>query len=127
MITITSFGYLHGPAPEAHITADLRFHFHDPHVTPALRELTAEDPDVIAAVAHTPGVGSLTGALADAAQSFGGGVLHDLFIAVGCAGGRHRSAAVAGMVAGLLRDRGCQVTVTHRDIGKPVVHRTGAA
>lgn len=123
MITIISFGYLHGDAPQAHITADLRVHFRDPHVEPQLRELTAEDSEVVAAVARTPGIGSLTGALADAAQSFGGGFARDLTIAVGCAGGRHRSPAVAGMVAAELRDRGCQVSVRHRDITKPVVNR----
>jgi UPF0042 nucleotide-binding protein len=47
-----------------------------------------------------------------------------LVIAVGCAGGRHRSASVADQLARRLRRRGHQVTVHHRDINQPVVNRS---
>lgn len=43
-VEIVSFGYLHGEPPQAHITLDLRNHFRDPHINPALREMTAATP-----------------------------------------------------------------------------------
>lgn len=121
---IISFGYLHGPAPEAHLTADVRWHFRDPHVSPALRCLTAHDPEVAAAVLATPGIPALIAALATAAQAFlagpSGGTVT---IAIGCAGGRHRSAVIATEVARHLPDAGIAATLTHRDIARPVIKR----
>jgi len=35
-VTITSFGYGHGPAPEVDLTVDARRILHDPHVDPEL-------------------------------------------------------------------------------------------
>jgi hypothetical protein len=52
-IEITSFGYLHGPAPTAHITVDVRQHFRDPHWDTALRQLTARDQPLAQAVMAT--------------------------------------------------------------------------
>jgi UPF0042 nucleotide-binding protein len=112
VITVVSFGYLHGAPPEAHLTADLRAHFRDPHVRAEFRELTAEDPAVMSALAR-------------AAEAFTAG-LPDVTVAIGCAGGRHRSAALAILLARSLADRGHEVRLEHRDIGKPVAHRSGA-
>ena len=41
-----------------------------------------------------------------------------LTLAFGCTGGRHRSVAIAEAVAELLRERGVEPTVVHRDVGK---------
>jgi nucleoid-associated protein YgaU len=43
-----TFGYGQGPAPQAHVTIDLRHHFKDPHVNDALRYLDAEQPVTMA-------------------------------------------------------------------------------
>lgn len=120
-VTITSFGYLHGEPPRADLPVDLRVSYRDPHVDPALRELTAADPRVQAAVLATPGVLALVSALTAAVRDLlrGGPVT----VAVGCAGGRHRSSVVADQVAARLRVEGIAVTVVHRDIGEPVVAR----
>jgi UPF0042 nucleotide-binding protein len=40
-------------------------------------------------------------------------------VAVGCTGGRHRSVVVAEELARRLRAENLQVTVRHRDVGKP--------
>ncbi|MBL1101724.1 HEAT repeat domain-containing protein [Streptomyces coffeae] len=58
-VEIVSFGYGHSPAPEAHLVLDLRQHFRDPHVNPALRAMTAEDRAVRRAVLGTAGIRSL--------------------------------------------------------------------
>ncbi|MFD8080726.1 ATPase [Kitasatospora sp. NPDC059722] len=124
-INIVSFGYLHDAPPPAHLTLDLRLHFNDPDVNPALRYLTAEDLPVRAAVLATPGIQELiagTAALVDAYDS--GPQDAPLTIAVGCAGGRHRAATVARVLARRLGKTGVPVHLTHRDLGQPVVERT---
>lgn len=121
-VTITSAGYLHGPAPVADLTVDLRESYRDPHVDPVLRELTADDPRVTAAVMATPGIPALVSALAAAVR--------DLLartgratVAILCAGGRHRSPAVAAALAAVLERDGIDVVVEHRHITMPVVRR----
>lgn len=141
MITITSFGYTHGDPPEAHLTADLRTHFRDPHVSPELRYLTAADPEVRHAVMATPGVPDLIVSLAHAVDAYQDGPsAGDTAIAVGCAGGRHRAATIAGALAAVLTADKEQaaaygladlaaprtalpVDLRHRDIDLPVIHR----
>ena len=127
-IEIISFGYGHGPAPEAHATFDVRHHFRDPHVDPILDPLTAEDIAVRMNVTRTPGVSWLTGAVADTIRAFQRGPAQGpVTIAIGCAGGRHRSAAIAIEVAEFLGASGVPVTVTHRDIHRPVIERVAVA
>lgn len=118
-VEITSFGYLYGPAPSAHITLDLRTHFRDPHVNPALRDLTAHDEPVRAAVLGTPGIRALIAAAVAVVGAYQDGPSPaPVTVAVGCAGGRHRAATVA-------MELGAQVgaTVQHRDLAKPVINR----
>ena len=123
-VNIVSFGYLHAPPPAAHITIDVREHFRDPHVSPALRQLTAHDQPVVQAVMNTPGIPELAAAIAVTVHAFQAGPSPaPLTVAVGCAGGRHRSAQLSLAVAQLLRDGGQAVTVDHRDIDQAVVAR----
>ncbi|MGW7443318.1 RapZ C-terminal domain-containing protein [Kitasatospora sp. NPDC054795] len=123
-ITVVSFGYLHDAPPEAHLILDLRRHFRDPHVDPALRGLTARDLPVRRAVLATPGIRELITAAALLADAYDAGpTAAPLTIAVGCAGGRHRAATVAMTLAKRLAKTGATVHLTHRDLGKPVVDR----
>ncbi|MFD6149477.1 ATPase [Streptomyces sp. NPDC060243] len=125
-ITVTSFGHLHGPHPEAHILLDLRNHFRDPHVNPALRALTAEDRVVRRAVLRTPGIRPLLAATVAQAFAYAAGPSadkHPLHIAVGCAGGRHRAGTAAYVLARRLRRRGHDVVLVHRDMTRAVVER----
>jgi len=90
-VEIVSFGYLHGPPPAAHLTLDLRLHFRDPHVDPALREMTAYDEPVRRAVLDTDGIRNLIDATAAAVTAYRSGPsAGPVTVAVGCAGGRHR-------------------------------------
>ncbi|WP_042428074.1 RapZ C-terminal domain-containing protein [Streptacidiphilus anmyonensis] len=123
-IEITSFGYLHGDPPPAHVTCDLRQHFRDPHWNPELRQLTARDEPVAQAVMTTPGILAVVDALAAMVRAYlAGPAQAPLKVAIGCAGGRHRSAQVTQALAQLLREEGTAVTVVHRDINLPVVAR----
>lgn len=123
-VEIISFGYGHGPAPEAHIVLDLRQHFRDPHVDPALRQLTAADRVVREAVYRTPGVMDLIEAATATVRAFlAGPTTAPVTVAVGCVGGRHRSAAVASAIDIRLRDHGITTQLHHRDIHQPVITR----
>ena len=118
-VTITSFGYLHAPAPDAHIVLDLRHHFRDPHVSPQLRYLTARDIPVRQAVLGTPGIAELIEAVVAAVRAYlAGPSAGPVTVAVGCAGGRHRAAVVAEALAQRLGG-----TVGHRDLHRDVVER----
>jgi RNase adaptor protein for sRNA GlmZ degradation len=124
---ITSFGYRHGAAPDAELTFDVRTRLRDPHVDPALRELTGEDEAVADAVIRTPGAGPLIGAIVAAVRA----CLQDpgagpVTVAVGCQGGRHRSAVIAIKVADRLAWAGVPVRLVHRDLRRPVLAPSGA-
>jgi RNase adaptor protein for sRNA GlmZ degradation len=131
-VDLRSFGYGHGapdqgwgdlPA-EAHVVMDVRGHFRDPHVSPELRHLTAGDDRVRAAVLATPGAAALAERITGVAMAYlAGPGRGPVIIAVGCAGGRHRSAVIADHAARLLNQRGVPATVTHRDLHRLVIDR----
>lgn len=124
-VEITSFGYLHGAVPEARVTIDLRHHFRDPHVNPELRYLTARDQVVRDAVMATDGIEELVQSALAMVGAFLTGPRQDepVTVAVGCAGGRHRAATVAGELAERCAARGLDVHLVDRDLGKDVVER----
>jgi UPF0042 nucleotide-binding protein len=124
-VEIVSFGYGHGTPPDATITYDVRTHFRDPHINPELRYLTAEHPDVAKAVLTTPGVPRLIEAIVYTITAYQQAPTPGpITVAVGCAGGRHRAATIAARAAGFLANAGTPVTLTHRDMAKPVLERT---
>lgn len=120
-IQIESFGHLHAAPPEADLIVDLR-PFRDPHAAATLRHLTAYDQPIRDAVLATPGVREL---VADSAVQVSqlADAKHLVRVAVGCAGGRHRAPTAARELAKRLISAGHAVTVTHRDLDKPVVQR----
>ncbi|MET9082080.1 RNase adapter RapZ [Streptomyces sp. NPDC004237] len=123
-VEIVSFGYLHDAPPAAHLTIDLRHHFRDPHVSPELRYMTADDEPVRAAVMATPGIAALVDATATAVAAFAAGPsAGTVTVADGCAGGRHRAPTFARALADRLTAAGHTVRVRHRDMSKDVVQR----
>jgi RNase adaptor protein for sRNA GlmZ degradation len=123
-VEIVSFGYGHGAPPEAHATFDVRHHFKDPHVNPALRYLTAADAPVVEAVLSTPGIAALIESVTAMARAFRAAPRPGpVTIAVGCVGGRHRSAVIAAEAARRLDLEGVPVTLAHRDLERPVIER----
>ena len=128
-VEIVSFGFLHGTAPDAHLLVDLREHFRDPHLSPAMRELTGEDAEVVAAVLGTEGIPALIDAYAAAVKAFTAGPSSAgrmTVVAAGCAGGRHRAHVFSTQLARRLTADGFTVRLTHRDIHRAVVDRDTA-
>ena len=119
---LISFGYLHGAPPaSADPVIDLRS-FRDPHINPALQQLTARDQAVVDTVLRTPGIPDRIEAVARIARhELAAG--HGITVAFGCSGGRHRAPVAAEQAASILRTDGWTVDLEHRDLGKPVVHR----
>lgn len=125
-VVITTFGYGHGPAPEAGITLDLRAHFRDPQAeNPALRMMTAEHEVIRAMVLTTPGIQALVDATTAAVLAYlAGSVTEPVTVAVGCTGGRHRAPTVGAHLARALTTLWSVPTaLIHRDIDKPVIDR----
>lgn len=124
-IRLISFGYLHGDAPEADLTVDTRRFLRDPaRMTPELLDSDGRDDAVQQVVLNTTGahvVLSLTQMFANA-MSYAD---KPCVIAIGCAGGRHRSAALVELLAESLVAVGKPVTVRHLHIHLPRVLRDG--
>jgi UPF0042 nucleotide-binding protein len=123
-VVVESFGYLHNPAPAAHVTIDLREALYNPHHDPAMRALTGLDPLVRDHVLATPGAEKILHGTA--LQVFGLLPGHHrrgklVKVAFGCAGGRHRSVVAANELTNLLLAAGIGAEVSHRDILRPVV------
>jgi RNase adaptor protein for sRNA GlmZ degradation len=126
-VHITSYGTVHAlPPTGAHIRLDVAAHFRDPHINPAMRQLTGQDPLVVDTVLATPGIPEVVdGAVLLALGYLAGPAPQDVRIAVGCVGGRHRSVVVAGAIARQLADDyGADVHLEHRDLHRPVRRRT---
>ncbi|MEV7595597.1 RNase adapter RapZ [Streptomyces sp. NPDC089922] len=132
-VEIITFGYLHGPAPEVHLSIDLRHHYRDPHaVAPEARHLTGRDEQIHRIVMDTPGIRPLIRSTASAAVAMLSGpsaAAVPLRIGSGCAGGRHRSVVVGRMLRTAIRAAAhaqgldAAITLIHRDIERPVVAR----
>lgn len=127
-VVVTSFGYLHlrDKRPRADITVDVREHLRDPHVEPALRVLTGHDAVVVARVLDTPGAEALIEALVATATALLPAACRAgrlVSLAIGCAGGRHRSVVIADAVAARLALAGWGVEAEHLHLALAVVDR----
>lgn len=120
VITLVTFGYKYGVPYELDLMFDLRF-LPNPHFVPELRALTGEDANVREYIMARPDAGEfldrLAGFLAYLLPRYRSEGKSYLTIGFGCTGGRHRSVALAVMVAELLRTSGYDVNIKHRDIG----------
>ena len=120
-LIVTSVGERHGGIPAADIVADLRPWFRDPHVSPAMRQMTGKDHPVIASVLGAKNAGRFVRHTFEAARALvetGRGTVH---VVVACVGGRHRSPVVADQIVFLARSAGITAEVVHRDIDKDVL------
>jgi UPF0042 nucleotide-binding protein len=118
---VLSFGYKHGLPLDVDLVLDCRF-LPNPHWVEELRPHTGKDADVRDYVLRFPEteeflqrLDSLLELLLPAYVAEGKSYLT---IAMGCTGGRHRSVVIAEEVAGLLRRRGFEPRVSHRDLAR---------
>jgi UPF0042 nucleotide-binding protein len=120
-VTVKSFGYKYGPAPDADLLFDVRF-LPNPHFEAPLRPKTGLDEEVAEYVLDRQETRDLLEHV-DALLTF---LLPRyvrearayLTIGIGCTGGRHRSVVLAEAIARRLREQGYDVIVRHRDVGK---------
>ncbi|XKK37265.1 ATPase [Nocardiopsis sp. ARC36] len=124
-IRVISFGYGHAPAPDAHLTLDLRTHFRDPHVSADMRYRTAHDQVVRDHVLNTPGIRSAISGMVTAALALTTGPSGNapITLAAGCTGGRHRAPTTAMVITDMLTALGISVELEHRDLDREVINR----
>ncbi|MBJ7331331.1 MAG: RNase adapter RapZ [Solirubrobacteraceae bacterium] len=121
-LTLSSFGFKHGPPRDADLTFDVRF-LPNPHWEPDLKPLTGLDPRVVEYVGregHLEQFYALLIPLLDflLPQYEAEGKAH-LSVAIGCTGGRHRSVAIAEHLGAQYGERDdLRVEVVHRDVEK---------
>ncbi|GAA1451142.1 RNase adapter RapZ [Nocardiopsis tropica] len=120
-----SFGYAHAAPPSGlWLVWDLRALLSDPAraLDASQRQRTGLDPVIAAHVVTTPGaleVSAATVAALDVLRRWPGD--GPVVIGWGCAGGRHRSVAMAEHLADAARVAGWVVDVVHRDVHRPVL------
>jgi UPF0042 nucleotide-binding protein len=121
LLTIVSFGYKYGLPVDADLVVDCRF-LPNPHWVPELRPMTGMDAPVRDYVLGRPGAKEFLDAYEEVLGVVADGYVREgksyAVLAVGCTGGKHRSVAIAEQLAARLRERGMEVQVTHRDVGR---------
>jgi len=120
-VNVVSFGFKYGLPMDADMVADCRF-LPNPRWVPELAPQTGRDEAVIDYVLGQSGAGEFLDAFARAVgvalDGFGRRGRHDVLVAVGCTGGKHRSVVMADKIAARLADSWPQIQVTHRDLGR---------
>ncbi|MFP5316748.1 MAG: RNase adapter RapZ [Acidimicrobiia bacterium] len=119
--SVISFGYKHGLPLDVDLVFDCRF-LPNPHWVDELRPLTGVDRPVRDYVLDQPDTKEFLARLDELFELLLPAYVREgkayLSVAVGCTGGNHRSVVIAEELAGLLRKRGFEPTVTHRDVGR---------
>ncbi len=120
-INIVSFGFKHGLPLDADHVADVRF-LANPYWISELRHLNGHDDPVREYVMAQPGASDFVELYAAALEPALAGYEREekryVTVAIGCTGGQHRSVAIADALASTLRQRGHNVVVTARDLGR---------
>lgn len=121
-VTVMSFGFKYGLPPDADLVADMRF-LPNPFWNDELRALTGEDEAVRDYVLAQEGASDFLDSYAAALEPVLAGYQREnkghSVVAVGCTGGKHRSVAMARVLAARLSALpGVAVRVKHRDLGR---------
>lgn len=120
-VEVVSFGHKYGTPRSVDLLFDVR-HLPNPYFQKELKNLTGEDAAIIEYLNKQSEV-------AETIKHFNDLLLYllpryqregksYLTIGIGCTGGRHRSVMVASSVRKELKDKGFDVSVTHRDMQK---------
>ena len=124
-VTVLSFGFKYGIPRDADLVFDVRF-LPNPYYVPELKHCTGNDKAVQDYVMQT-GEGQefldrlyrLLEFLVPRYQENEG--KHQLVIAIGCTGGRHRSVTVSNLLYEMLQQLPYSARVFHRDIGMDTI------
>ena len=121
-VTMLSFGFKYGVPTDADLVVDMRF-LPNPFWIPELRNFTGLDPEVSDFVLAQQGAPEFIEYYVKALEPVLAGYQREnkrhATIAVGCTGGKHRSVAVAEVLATAIRAQpGVAVSVKHRDLGR---------
>jgi RNase adapter protein RapZ len=120
-VTVVSFGFKYGVPVDADLLADMRF-LPNPFWVPELRDLTGQDPDVVAYVMARSSATTFLDRYLPVIETVGEGYLREgkrfMTVAIGCTGGKHRSVAMAEEIAARVRTLGMEASATHRDLGR---------
>jgi UPF0042 nucleotide-binding protein len=123
VINLVSFGFRHGTPAAVELLFDVRF-LPNPYFEDALRDGTGRDQVVADYVMKSERGASFFRRLDEFVEYLV--PFYDeegkayVTIGVGCTGGRHRSVAIAEAMGVRLRDIGREVSVTHRDVERPL-------
>jgi RNase adapter protein RapZ len=120
-LNVVSFGFKYGLPVDADMVADCRF-LPNPRWVPELASQTGQDEAVVEYVLDQPGAADFLEAFARAIgialEGFDRRGRHDVLVAVGCTGGKHRSVVMADKIAARLSRSWPGIQVTHRDLGR---------
>ncbi|WP_309649828.1 RNase adapter RapZ [Nocardioides sp.] len=120
-VNVVSFGFKYGIPVDADFVADMRF-LPNPFWVPELRAGTGRDAGVADYVKSQPGAAEFLDGYVPVLAGVSAGYLREgkrfMRVAIGCTGGKHRSVAMSEEVGRRLIDRGLEVRVTHRDLGR---------
>lgn len=118
-LTVMSFAYRHGLPREADLVLDVRF-LKNPNWVPELKDKTGQSSEVQAYVqadeAYTPFFDHIKSFLDLMLPRYQQEGKSYLTIAYGCTGGKHRSVTLAEQTAKWLKEKGCPVSLHHREI-----------
>jgi UPF0042 nucleotide-binding protein len=120
-VNVVSFGYKYGLPVDADLVVDCRF-LPNPHWVPELRPMNGLDTPVREYVLSQPGAKEFLDAYEEVFGVVAAGYTREgksyATLAVGCTGGKHRSVAMSEQLGARLRERGMEVQVSHRDVGR---------
>ena len=122
VITVLSFGFKYGIPSDADLVFDVRF-LPNPYYIEELRYQTGNDAEVQNFVMSNETAGAFLSKLKDMARFLIPHYIsegkHQLVIAIGCTGGKHRSVTLANeLYDALKQDENLGIKIEHRDIEK---------
>jgi UPF0042 nucleotide-binding protein len=120
-LAVMSFGFKYGVPLDADYVFDLRF-LPNPFWVPELRPLTGCDDPVAEFVLAQPGAAEFVDDVTRLMASVSAGFVREgrryVTLAVGCTGGKHRSVAIAELLAQRMGDGVVDTFLVHRDLGR---------
>lgn len=120
-VSVVSFGYKYGLPMDSDMVIDVRF-LPNPYYVESLKKLTGEDEEVQKFVLERKEtknfLKSMKSFLAFLMPHYAKEGKTYFTIALGCTGGAHRSVTLAREIQQFLKEKGFNVVIRHRDIGR---------